>query len=305
MKENQPTSPHQIINEPLWCNEHITSSGKPIFFKNWYTANYKVVADVWDFDLKAFKSKEDLNNIYLLTDFQYSRLISALTKFQNQLLSSSANMLVTTPKIRNHFRFLLLTNATSKKLYDIFVRNNKRPAHEATVQSWFNSELNWDDIYTNAPRLTKNVYVLHVNFKINHNILPTNEKLFIWKRADRPHCICGVVDTNLHFIVQCKLIQVFWEKVMKFIESILDIRFPVTDKEIFFGIPNPLDTPDIDMINYIFLIAKTFIWSDKRLGRPCHVHDFILYLREQILIETSSKLFKVKPFLTQLAEQLL
>ena len=172
------------------------------------------------------------------------------------------------------------------------------------MQKWFNADLDWKNIYTRNTSLTKNVYLLHVNFKLIHNILPTNDKLFMWKRADRPHCICGIVDTNLHFSVQCKLIKPFWDKIKNFIKSVLDIEIPFSEQDIFFGIPNPFDIPEIDIISYVFLVAKTFIWSDKRLGRPCTMHDFIPYLREQVLIETSTKLFKVKPFIVQLSERL-
>ena len=78
----------------------------------------------------------------------------------------------------------------------------------------------------------------------------------------------------------------------------------MSQTEIFFGIDNPIDTIEIDAMNYIFLVAKTFIWKDKRLGKPCTMHDFLEYLHEQILIETSSKTFKIRPFLIYLSERL-
>ena len=117
------------------------------------------------------------------------------------------------PRIRNHHKYLSFDNATSKKLYEIFIKNDNRPVHEKTVQNWFNQELDWDGIYVSTAQLTRNAYLLQTQFKLTHNILPTNDKLYVWKVIERPHCICGVVDTNIHFVVQCKLIRPFWQKV--------------------------------------------------------------------------------------------
>ena len=79
----------------------------------------------------------------------------------------------------------------------------------------------------------------------------------------------------------------------------------MSNKEIFFGIDNPYKIPEIDAINFIILVAKSFIWNEKRLGRPCTLHDFLEYLREQILLETASKLFKKKTFLSLLCDNFL
>ena len=113
-----------------------------------------------------------------------------------------------------------------------------------------------------------------------------------------------MVDTNLHFIAQCKLIKPFWDKVISFIKTILETDFPINDKDIYFGIPNPLDISIIDAINYVILNAKVFIWKEKRIGKPCFLVDFLLFFREQVLVEMSTRISKVKPFLSYLLEQL-
>ena len=172
------------------------------------------------------------------------------------------------------------------------------------MQQFFNAQLDWENIYLSTPNITNNSYLLQTNFKQTHNILSTNEKLFVWKLLERPHCICGIVDTNIHYLIQCKLIKPFWDKIFVFMKATLDVSFPISESEIFFGLLNPLDDTVLNSINYILLIAKTFIWKEKRLGKPCTMHDFLIYLREQLLIETSSKLFKTKQFHIQLLEQI-
>lgn len=147
-----------------------------------------------------------------------------------------------------------------------------------------------------ASQVTNNAYLLQTQFKLNHNILPTNERLYMWRKSASTHCICGMVDTNVHYTVQCKLIQSFWGKIHNFIKMHLEVDFRQSDSEIFFGISNPLDDAILNSINFINICAKAFIWKEKRWGTPCLMHDFLPYLREQLLIESSSKLFKHKNF---------
>ena len=73
----------------------------------------------------------------------------------------------------------------------------------------------------------------------------------------------------------------------------------------FFGIANPLDIIDIDCMNFIFLVVRVFIWKEKRLGKPCAMHDFIPYLCEQLLVDASSNIYRIKPFIKLLSENLL
>ena len=143
---------------------------------------------------------------------------------------------------------------------------------------------------------------MQTQFKLTHNILPSNLRLFHWKRSTSPHCICGVNDTNLHFTVQCKLINDFWVKVCKYIHACLEVNFPISDREKYFGIDNPLGVTTIDSINFILLVARTFIWNEKRWGKPCHLSDFLPYLRDKLDIELSTKQYKIKPFLNELSE---
>ena len=151
-----------------------------------------------------------------------------------------------------------------------------------------------------AAQVTNNAYLLQTQFRLNHNILPTNERLFVWKKMESPHCICGVVDTNIHYTVNCKLLQPFWQKIGSFIKSTLDVEFPLSESELFFGVSNPLEDITLNSINFIILCAKAFIWNEKRWGKPCYLYDFLPYLREQLLIESSTKMFKTKIFVTDL-----
>jgi hypothetical protein len=99
-------------------------------------------------------------------------------------------------------------------------------------------------------------------------------------------------------------VRTLWDKIIKFIETIFETKFPVSDTEKYFGIQNPLNSNLINIFNYIFLNVRSFIWNDKRLGKPCSVIDFLLYLRGQVQLEMATKLHKTKDFILELYEHL-
>ena len=51
-------------------------------------------------------------------------------------------------------------------------------------------------------------------FKINHNILYTNERLYKIGKVESPLCcMCNTqIETLVHFFVECEKIKPFWEK---------------------------------------------------------------------------------------------
>ena len=301
---NKPTTKKQILNEPLWMSSFVINKNnkKSLFLKNWLSAGFRIVGDMWDFQLERWKTKNELaSQIQLLTDFQYDTVIKSIDIYKNVLRGSTIELLNYRPKIKTHEGFLDLLKASSKNIYTVMVLAKKdRPAHENALQNIFNCQLDWKSIYAMASQVTNNAYLLQTQFKLNHNILPTNERLSMWRKSASPHCICGMVDTNVHYTVQCKLIQSFWGKIRNFIKMHLDVDFRQSDSEIFFGISNPLDDAILNSINFINICAKAFIWKEKRWGKPCLMHDFLPYLREQLLIESSSKLFKHKNFVAEL-----
>ena len=113
-----------------------------------------------------------------------------------------------------------------------------------------------------------------------------------------------MIDTNVHFLIDCNFIRPFWDQVLIFIKNTLETDFPISVKERYFGIFNPLDDNVICSINYMLLVARTFIWIKKRFKKQCHLIDFITYLKEQLMLENATQVFKLRPFVEELLQLL-
>ena len=307
---NEPHSCAQILNESIWCNQNISyelnHKAHHLFLKNWISAGINTIGDIWNFENKEWKSKDELNQkIHMCTDYQYHKVISSVEKYRNVILDSNIDTLNYQPKIKTHIGFLLLEKATSKKVYNILISANKdKPVHESKLNEIFNCQLDWRSIYLMASYISKNAYLLQTHFKLTHNILPSNQKLYQWKRITSPDCICGDIDNNFHYIVGCKNIKPFWDQLLKQIVILTKVNFPISDIERYFGIKNTLNVDAINSINYILLVARTFIWTMKRHKKTCFIIDFILYLKETLLIENATKTSKIKGFLKDLFDDL-
>ena len=221
---------------------------------------------MWNFETRDWKSKADLSNIYLFTDLQYQRVVQSVKKYECFLVNASIDQIDYRPKIKTATSSILLSKATSKYIYNILLQEAcDPPTHELKIQEIFNELIDWRQVYLAASYISKNVYLLQTQFKLTHNILPSNQKLFQWKVLESPLCVCSQIDTNLHYIVGCSLIKPFWEKLLRYLQNILGINFPISEKDRYFGIPNPYNTNGINSINYILLVARTFIWTRKNL----------------------------------------
>ena len=305
-----PNTKTQILNEPLWLNKFLTyklgDGNRSLFLKNWYAAGYKVVGDIWDFDTRTWKAKDHFeNSVHLFTDLQYQRVVSSVAKYENKLKSMNQNLIDYSAKIKTKMGTKLLENIRSKDIYDILVQEKSTPpSHEEKMCQIFDCDLDWKQIYAAAANVTKNSYLLQTQFRLTHNFLPSNQKLHQWKKSPSPLCICGDLDTNLHYLITCPIISLFWNRIKLYISTIFETDLNISNVQNYFGIDNEHSDIVLDSVNFILLVARTWVWTQKRFKLPCRFFDFLPYLKEQVLIENATKTFKRKDFLTELLNML-
>ena len=98
-------------------------------------------------------------------------------------------------------------------------------------------------------------------FKINHNILYTNEKLYKIGKVESPLCcMCNMqIETLVHLFVECEKIKPFWRKTSELLHPYGIDKINAT--EIILGI---LKHERINNItNHIILEAKYYIYVCK------------------------------------------
>ena len=98
-------------------------------------------------------------------------------------------------------------------------------------------------------------------FKINHNILYTNEKLHKIGKSQTSLCEnCNKeIETLTHLFVNCEKISHFWKQVLEIIKP-YGIK-QLDEKYIILGVP--ADEHKNNIVNHIILEAKYYIYVCK------------------------------------------
>ena len=122
-----------------------------------------------------------------------------------------------------------------------------------------------------------------LQWKILHNLYPTNIMLSRMKVRDNNHCsyCSGVIDFIEHFFFTCPVISIFWKNVEQFILTEFNLRIKLSVTDILFGInnlSNIFDPRDQRRINSVLLIAKVSISIFKKTN--AHSDIFSLFINQ-------------------------
>ena len=103
--------------------------------------------------------------------------------------------------------------------------------------------------------------------------------------VDDPNCEhCGALDTLSHFFVDCPYVSQFWINLQEWVNSVYTEIDPLsfTTENIIFGLDGVTDYTQV--INYISLIAKYFINTNrlKSIHTLYRNEDLLLHVKIQI-----------------------
>lgn len=104
-------------------------------------------------------------------------------------------------------------------------------------------------------------------WKISHDILPTNEKLYRFNLIKSPKCpMCGQVESFVHLFVFCKLANMCWKEILSLTDKCGFSTTQFTTKLVVFNIPEH-DKPARakEVVLCLINIAKSVIWSIRNL----------------------------------------
>ena len=128
----------------------------------------------------------------------------------NQLLQDSPRHTLET------FHFGLV----SKHAHFTSPKRSKTPTSKARlIKAGFTDRI-IEALYILLFKVTKSIKLSTFQFKINHHILYTRDKLFRAKIIENDECqLCGVSQTLQHLFVECRHVQSFWNLLVSWWNS--------------------------------------------------------------------------------------
>ena len=144
----------------------------------------------------------------------------------------------------------------------------------------FNEE-EWETIYVNPYKLTKNTRIIQFHYKITHRILACKEKLYTWKIKDNNICDrCNLdIDRIEHHLVMCPIIFEFWDSFFKWWKNTIKVMFPIDTYDILFGLSNPNEDIIINQINFATLHAMFYIYNCNQKQERPELYYFLMELK--------------------------
>ena len=240
----------------LWNNSRIRYKHNVLFFENWcYTFPY--VGDL--FVDGNFMSLDSIQNILGKSGkvfFQYYALVNALrNEWRNHDLNDwNMNQEPT-------FCDEKISNLTTKSIRHNLVNEREKLPHSISFWSRKFNDVEIMPYFLLLYNCTKETRLRTLQWKILHNIYPTNILLFKMGKKDSDNCdYCNVRDFIEHFFCDCIVVRQIWHVLEEKIELILGHHFALSEIHKLFGVTKAnVPACFVNKINHLLLIAKMCI----------------------------------------------
>ena len=291
---NEMRTPHVnlIRNQVLWNNRYITSERDPIFWKSWMQHGILKVNDIID-NNGDFLSHEALSQNYglhcnFLNTLQLRHSIPM--EWREMLLQSKECDILNEPFVIVENKMFPITKCSTNTIYWNFVSKKARvPAGEKKwneVYPMIDRDL-WTKIYTHPYKFIKETKLQSFQYRIIHNLITCNKRLFDMKLRDSPKCTyCSEIDDNRHFFLYCPVVKTFWRSFFLWWNRLENIQFENIEEEcILFGFI--MDDSDIfQALNFCLLHAKSYVHKQKLFGENnIDLYEFLIILKQKLKIE--------------------
>ena len=122
------------------------------------------------------------------------------------------------------------------------------------------------NIFKNIKTTTLCTKLRSFQFRLLHNSIPTNDKLFLWGITESDKCtFCNIeTETIIHLIWDCPTAKHIWSQLTSWIKNVSNRTIKVTLKNIIFC---GLAPKAMDCVNTICIVVTQYIYSVRCLKK--------------------------------------
>ena len=269
-KINYSETQKSISKQIIWNNSDIKCFNTILYYKQWQERGIKYIEHIYDYRIKQFYNFEELQNLYDISDkdfLKYYHIVNNIREDWKSLLKEE-NPLTQEPNKQTKTLNLLNTkqNKITKFLYSVQLQthdNSNKKSEMKWTNEFLDQNIDWDSAYLMAFRCTNDVKLRNFQYKYLMRIVPNNRYLFKCKIAPTVLCdFCSMQEeNNAHLFWDCIYSQEFWSHIRIFLNDNI-MQVDISYLNISFGILNSNSMKN-EMINYIILLAKYYIYSSK------------------------------------------
>ena len=256
--ENNETDGLIRLNDTINNNRHIIMNNQVLYIERAIQFNILYLRDMFlngqiiSFDMYELKVGRYHTNI-----FDYLKIKSAILKIKDKIIDNEDNQM--------SFKLKQINNIDRKKIYQL-IKKDEKCFCEAMWENRFGYKLcpeTWNNLFKNI----KETKLLEMQWKILHNIYPTNVILKKIGIKQTEKCdFCNEIDYVEHTFFNCNRLKMFWEAISSLINKKLNKKIYLSEKSVLLGIEQEhhnLRKEELKFINLIILIGKLSIIKSK------------------------------------------
>lgn len=281
-----------VYSQMLWNNRYITIQKKPFEWRRWKEAGILRIYDITRNEGMFLDGNEIFQKYGIRVNFLELLQVRQSIPFEwrRKIENSAYTCNVDGPFFSYKGRIIEMNNTNSKTAY-LFFRDsiNKPPT---CINKWRQvfphiNETSIKDIFLRPFLTTKETKLQSFQYQILHRYIYCRKKLHEMTLVDDPNCEhCGALDTLSHFFVDCPYVSQFWINLQEWVNSVYTEIDPLsfTTENIIFGMDGVTDYTQV--INYISLIAKYFINTNRlKSTHTLEMRTFFSMLKYKLRIE--------------------
>ena len=280
-KEDELIIPRLDITDPIFNNTLVRFKDKPLFIECCINKSMLYIKDfLTNGEIMSFQDFNTKLNGRADTQFAYNIIYNALKKVELDIRNSLRPNENLNEKF--YFKGLDIGNINRKAYYNL-ISNNKIIPITMNLREKFDIEENDSEVWSISLNCVSEVKLIHLQWKILHNIYPTGTLLYKMKIKENEDCVvCGERDTPSHCFVFCRMVEKIWKEAENVIFKLTNEVITLNEKIIMVGLSNddPLKKGVKTVVNKVCLIGK-FTISKFRVMNKGNI--LIMFERELLL----------------------
>ena len=178
---------------------------------------------------------------------------------------------------------------SNKEVYWTFV--NSVIVTPTSVKKWEeiypDLAFNWEYIFITPFSSARETSIRSLQYKILHRFFPCNYTLSKWFSNQTNICnFCSEIDNLEHYFFNCKHVEIFWSSFYKWWQNTTQVQLQLNCLDVIFGIHNPNSYNIIACYNYCILLAKDYIYRQKKEMNNCCFYQYQITLKNRLDCES-------------------
>lgn len=286
-----PKTVQEVAIQPLWNNKELKHNLK--LDKHWHSVKLYSVKDlIHPSNRLKYLSEitDDKSDLYQARFLHYQKLIKAIPcKWSGYIKQTDYQLESIETDSKDYIllgdEVISIKSITSSRIYKLLIKNQyELPSSQISYDKIIKTTLNWNHVYENIYKTTLGSYLRQFQFKVVHNYLTVNSKLYKWKLVGSNRCsYCFLAEETVeHLFCYCPTAVTLYRNIQSWCASI-DVDLPdINIIHILFGIL-PWKASNAFM-NTVLLIYKLLLFEQRTDGSPS-LQLFQVKLKELKAIE--------------------